>query len=264
MKKFVQSAIVGATLLVAGNLPAVAADLIAPPPPPPPVVPMGGWYIRGDIGMTNQRLGSLYNMLYDAATTQNLVNVDKNFEAGALYDIGVGYQFNNWLRADAIVQYRGETGFHGLDVFQRADLGGAYQYDNYTAKKSEWLMMANAYVDLGNYYGIVPYVGAGVGASRNTISSFRDMGNDPATGNSTLAYAGAHSKWNFAWALHAGLGFKATDNLTIDLGYSYVDLGDARTGDIIAYDGTNNFYNPMYFRNITSHDVKLGIRYSFN
>ena len=35
--------------------------------------------------------------------------------------------------------------------------------------------MANAYVDLGNWYGVVPYVGAGIGASRNTICTFRDI-----------------------------------------------------------------------------------------
>jgi len=260
MKKFAKSMLAGAALLAAGSVSAAAADLIVPPPPAP--VPTGGWYLRGDIGMTNQMVGSLDNYYYHQANTENLVHVDKNFEAGALYDIGVGYQFNHWLRADAIVQYRGETGFHGLDTFYDVS-NAADVFDNYTAKKSEWLVMANAYVDLGDYHGIVPYIGAGIGASRNTISSFRDEGIDPTTGNPTLAYADAASKWNLAWALHAGLAFKVTDQLTIDLGYSYVDLGSARSGDIIAYDGTNNVYNPMYFKHITSHDVKLGVRYTF-
>lgn len=260
MKKFAQFMLAGAAFLAAGSLSAAAADLIVPPPPAP--VPTGGWYLRGDIGMTNQMVGSLDNYYYHQANTENLVHVDKNFEAGALYDIGVGYQFNHWLRADAIVQYRGETGFHGLDTFHSAS-PAADMFDNYTAKKSEWLMMANAYVDLGDYHGIVPYIGAGIGASRNTISSFRDEGIDPNTGLPTLAYADAASKWNLAWALHAGLAFKVTDQLTVDLGYSYVDLGSARSGDIIAYDGTNSVYNPMYFKHITSHDVKLGMRYTF-
>ena len=42
---------------------AFAADMpIAPPPmtyAPPPVEDFGGWYLRGDIGMTNQRVDSL-------------------------------------------------------------------------------------------------------------------------------------------------------------------------------------------------------------
>ena len=262
MKKFAQSFIAGTAALVAGSLPAAAADLIAPPPVVPAPVVTGGWYLRGDIGMTNQRVGSLYNVLYDSATTQNLVTQDKSFDAGALYDIGVGYQFNDWLRADAIVQYRGATSFHGLDTFYDA-ANGINAFDNYTAKKSEWLLMANAYVDLVDFHGIVPYVGAGLGASRNTISSFRDQGID-SFGSPTLAYGATDSKWNFAWALHAGVAFKATENLTFDLGYSYVDLGDAQSGDLIAYDGTNNINNPMKFNHLTSHDVKLGVRYTFN
>ena len=47
---------------------AFAADMaIAPPPPayaPPPVVEdFGGWYLRGDIGFSNQRVERLDNVL---------------------------------------------------------------------------------------------------------------------------------------------------------------------------------------------------------
>ena len=61
-----------------------------------------------------------------------------------------------------------------------------------------------------------------------------------------------------------GVGFKATDRMTIDLGYSFVNLGDGQTGDIVTYDGQNLIDNPMHFRDITSHDFKLGVRYAHN
>ena len=38
------------------------------------------------------------------------------------------------------------------------------------------------------------------------------------------------SKWNFAWALHAGLAYKVKPNITVELGYSYLDLGNGMTG----------------------------------
>jgi hypothetical protein len=47
------------------------------------------------------------------------------------------------------------------------------------------------------------------------------------------------------------------------LAYRYLSLGDGRSGDLIAFDGTNNFNNPMHFKDITSHDVKLGVRWAF-
>ena len=50
-------------------------------------------------------------------------------------------------------------------------------------------------------------------------------------------------------------------NFAVELAYRYVNLGDGVSGDIIAFDGTNNFNNPMQFKGITSHDVKLGVRW---
>lgn len=245
----------------------LAADLPPPPMlPPPPIEDYGGWYLRGDIGMTNQRVRRLDNVLF--ATTADLVIHDKNFESGMLFGVGVGYKYNNWLRFDGTVEYRGETGFHGFDTWTDSDDNP--RFNNYTAKKSEWLLLFNAYLDLGTWRSITPFVGAGIGASRNTIHSFRDAGisyvdpTDPSLGtNPTMAYANAASKWNFAWALHAGLAYDVTPNLTMELAYRYVHLGDARSGDIIAFDGTNSIYNPMHFKGLTSHDLKFGVRWMF-
>lgn len=256
-------AFVGAAFAVGLAAPAMAADFYEPPiveaPPPLVTKSYGGWYIRGHIGMSNQTVDDLDNLLFADPGVLNLQLRDKNFEAGILAGAGVGYRLNKWLRGDLTVEYRGEAGFHGLDTWND---GVNARFNNYTAKKSEWLLLANAYVDLGKWHGISPYLGAGIGASRNTIHSFRDAGIDP-FGNPTLAYASSASKWNLAWALHAGMSFDVTDNLALDLGYSFVSLGDAQSGDIIAYDGTNNVNNPMHFKDIYSHDIKLGLRYQF-
>jgi opacity protein-like surface antigen len=246
-------AVAGATAFSATA--SLAADIFAPPPPPVKES-FGGWYLRGDIGMTNQSVNRLNNVLFPG--TPNLVFHDLNFESGMLFGVGVGYQFNGWLRADITGEYRGETGFHGFDTWND---GVNARFNNYTAKKSEWLMLANAYVDLGTWWRITPFIGAGVGMANVTIHSFRDAG--IAGGTPTMAFANSASKWNFAWAVHAGLAYQATRNLTVELAYRYVSLGDGQSGDIIAFDGTNNINNPMHFRDLTSHDVKLGVRWAF-
>jgi opacity protein-like surface antigen len=259
-------ALVGAATAVSVPV-ASAADF---PPMVQRVMPApdfaSGWYLRGDIGMTNQRMGTLDNVLF--AGTPNLVIQDTNFESGMLVGVGVGYQYNNWLRFDITGEYRGETGFHGFDTW--TDANGDPRFNNYTAKKSEWLGMANVYFDLGTWRGVTPFVGGGVGMARVTMHSFRDAGiaygtpGDPASAFPTMAYAGSASRWNFAWAVHAGLAYKVTPSLTLELAYRYLDMGDGETGDIIAFDGTNTVVNPMMFRNLTSHDVKLGMRWMFN
>ncbi len=93
---------------------------------------------------------------------------------------------------------------------------------------------------------------------KTTISSFVDIN----TPNDGVAFAKDESKYNFAYALHAGLGYKVSNNLTMELAYRYVHLGDALSGDLRTFDGINNVNNPMHFNGITSHDVKLGVRWT--
>jgi hypothetical protein len=64
--------------------------------------------------------------------------------------------------------------------------------------------------------------------------------------------------------VHAGLAYKVSKNFTIELAYRYVDLGDAVSGDLYTYLGTNNIVNPMEFHRLTSHDIKLGLRFNLD
>jgi opacity protein-like surface antigen len=249
-------ALAGATVLSATA--SQGADLMVPPPIPQPVEAFGGWYLRGDIGMTNQLVDDLQNVLFPG--TPRLAMRDKNFESGMLFGIGAGFQWNNWLRTDVTGEYRGEVTFHGFDTWHD---GTSRRFNNYTATKSEWLWLANAYFDLGTWWQVTPFVGGGVGMANVIIHSFRDAGTTALAGSPTMAFAPAASTWNFAWALHAGLAFQATPNFTVELAYRYVNLGNGQSGDIVAFDGTNFFNNPMEFRNLSSHDVRLGVRWTF-
>ena len=51
--------------------------------------------------------------------------------------------------------------------------------------KSEWLVLANAYVDLGTWWCITPFVGAGVGAARVSIANYTDVGQTTTGGPSS-------------------------------------------------------------------------------
>lgn len=237
---------------------AQAADLIPYEPVPVPPAAMGGWYLRGDIGYSNQHVDELFNVLYESPGVE-VFNQHKDFDGAPTFSAGVGYKLNKWFRADITGEHRSAADFNGADLYS---FGGATFPDNYVAKKSEWLALANAYVDLGSWHGISPYVGAGVGAANIEISGFTDSGIGP--GGPSIAYGADHDEWNFAWAIYAGLGFEITEALTLDLGYRYLDMGDAQSGNLIAFDGTDLVDNPMEFNDITSHDVRFGMRYQFN
>ncbi len=257
----------GAATLISSM--AFAADMpIAPPPmyAPAPPADFGGWYLRGDIGFSNQ---SIKKRDYYSYPNLLSLNQQNGFDTAGIFGVGVGYQFNNWFRADVTGQYRGNANFHGFDRTSYSDTGTVQLgSDNYTASKSEILLLANAYVDLGTWWCVTPFIGAGVGASRNTISNFTDQGvNGSYLYGATPGFASASSasKWNFAWALHTGLAYKITPNVTVELGYSYVDLGDGVTGEVVNKDGAGAGQNHvMTFKGITSHDVKLGVRWNLD
>jgi opacity protein-like surface antigen len=261
---------------------AFAADMpmIQPAPPmyaPPPVEDFGGWYLRGDIGFSNQRVDNIRST--NAALYQGLNSFSEttNFDSAGTYQAGVGYQFNSWFRADVTGEYRGSANFKGTDLVTFPFAGAvASGIDNYSASKSELLFLANVYADLGTWWCITPFIGAGVGTARVSINNFTDNGlsNAQVGGGGVPASVGGPpvasavsaangSEWNFAWALHAGLAYKISQNATLELAYSYVNMGNGTTGVDTAFDGSAGGH-VFKFNNITSNDVKLGIRWNFD
>ena len=145
---------------------------------------------------------------------------------------------------DLTGQYRGSSNFKGTDLVSFPFAGDvASGADNYSASKSELLFLANVYADLGTWWCVTPFVGAGVGAARVSITNFTDSGitNKQVGGGgvpafvggppvSSFATAASGSEWNFAWALHAGLAYKITPNVRVAM--DVFNLFDKKASDI--------------------------------
>jgi opacity protein-like surface antigen len=231
---------------------AFAADLLPPPPmmePPPPMSgpDLGGWYLRGDVGVSqNATTPKLENTPDPIALGGYNAGVNQSFNNTSLststdFDVGVGYQANPWLRGDVTLEYRGGGHFQSLYALNNPGFtnNGSYkdnsQYlDFYRADTSSLIGLVNAYADLGTWYGVTPFVGGGVGFSRNTISGMTDQGtvtngNTGFTGSSG-GYFSDGSKTDFAWALMTGLDFNVSQNLKLELGYRYLNYGKISSG----------------------------------
>jgi len=254
------------TMAFAADLPIAAPPMYAPPPP----TDFGGWYLRGDVGFSNQSVNRLVDT-NNAAYNNVAVSQTSSFGSAGIFDVGVGYQFNNWFRADVTAQWRGKSNFTGLDVVTgTGPLTNFVGTDSYTATKSELLFLANAYVDLGTWWCVTPFIGAGIGTARVQIANFTDTGffhipPFPSAPVTSFNYAGQASQWNFAWAAHAGLAYKVTPSVTLELAYSFVDMGPGLTGPTFSFDQvTNTTHAPFRFNDLTSHDLTLGVRWNFD
>jgi opacity protein-like surface antigen len=138
--------------------------------------------------------------------------------------------------------------------------------------------MANGYVDLGTWWCLTPYVGAGVGWAQNHLSGVTDTGFafvGPGAGSPTGGFFGNGTTENFAWALMAGVDFDVTQNLKLELGYRYLDYGIAKTGPSNCLNGTGagggfssancgGSSHVITTNQLASSDFRIGLRWLIN
>jgi opacity protein-like surface antigen len=244
-------------------------------PEPMPLAAVGGWYLRGDIGykLYQKPKGSLGNPRwggYDDGnnnggvpdtwpyTTGGHDQMVNEKMLGAL-DIGVGagYKFNDYLRSDVVFDYETPAKFKGSIWCQSLACGSGGYLDGERVKIEAYSALANVYADLGNFHGVIPYIGGGIGASYLRTSDVEGAAKDANTGKNP---EGA-GKWNFAWALMAGVEYPISDSLSLDLGYRYLNLGDAKSGYVTDGQGVST---RMDYKDITAHEVRVGLRYYLN
>jgi opacity protein-like surface antigen len=290
-----------ATLLCAGaaaqaraaDMPGLA-DLALPTPPDEPVEWGSNWYLRGDVALERARVPALSG---DFAA---LLNSDTLVGGG----VGGGYQFNEWLRADVTLDRSAfkRSGVLNNQVWCPYQMVGLV--DQKTGYKigifanpldtcSQWGSasltrtsgLANVYLDIFHFWGLTPYVGAGVGLTYNSgsagVAYFRNNGGGMWTPDLTLPdgqvpkwiYANGatypiqlpfgptnwnswttRSSWQLAWNLMAGVSYDVSQNLKIDVGYRYLNAG--RYTGLAAW-GT--FAVPAS-REITSQELRVGVR----
>ncbi len=264
-----RSIIIGLAVLL-GQTAIASAEGLDLPPPPPIVEPVcatcsGPIYLKGFVGAANPSVGNLW---FEEMEFNDFQVFHKDIKNSALFGLGIGYQWNTWLRFDLTGEYRGRAAFFGHDRYPGGN--GTFDIDSnwedgtflpgtneYTADIESWVGLANVYFDLGTYWCVTPYVGGGIGFASNSVRGMKDV-NVP---NGGVAFASNHTETDFAWAVYGGLAYDVTPGLTLDLSYRYTDLGDARSGNFMAYDGSFVNGAPVHINDITSHDVMLGVRW---
>lgn len=128
--KYITKALLGFGALAALSGTAFAADYT-----PADVVTTSGWYLRGDTGWS--WLGS-----------------DGKSDNGFLLGGGVGYQFNDNLRADL-----------------RGDYAGIGNDDSYFGS-----ILGNVYFDIPTQTMLTPYLGAGIGYGWTEVKGYQNDG----------------------------------------------------------------------------------------
>src|SRR5690606_28000828 len=161
-----------------------------------PVEIGSGWYLRGDVSyrFNAQRYDNL-----EFLGVQPVTNI--RFGGG----IGAGYHFTDWFRMDA------EIGQVASD-YARVSVSPLEANASHTA----WAGMVNAYADLGTVAKFTPYVGVGAGILRTKHSV---TVSDPSV---PLDVSAADTQYRFAYAAMAGINYRLSGNLSVDVGYRFL------------------------------------------
>lgn len=202
-------------------------------------------------------------------------------ESGTYFTLGTGYGnareanlgTSSMLEADEIGKSAVFTGAWGtgLSPSLRGELELAYHPDYAIDERlsaagtaiavdgeiDATSLMANLYYDFP-MHGFTPFVGLGAGASRNQIHDIRNTALDgPYAG---LAVIGKGDRTtSFAWQAILGSEIAINGNLSLDVSYHYVDLGDLRT----AANSAGGVTEPASEGDLRIHDIRLGLRYRF-
>ena len=256
MKRTIQSGL-AAVALVAVATSANAADLggsmkdggyAAPVYSAPAQVGGASCYFRSSIGYSWSRDPQV-NWTGTTFANEDLGNTRVGASA-----LGCGSAGDRGLRGELELASRGKRSF-------KADLTSVppslvYQPDDpaHTSVKN-YTMMVNAYYDLGNHGGFVPYVGAGLGGSYNKMSNVYFTGATPYYNEVIGA-----NQLSLAWALMAGVEYKFSQRASIDIGYRYIDMGSVHSD----HGDTGNNWNPRFkVDDLAAHELMLGVRYKF-
>lgn len=266
MGSFKTYASVAGLLALATTTTVSAADLL-PPPPPMPEAPMhdtvgGGWYLRGDVGvgMTDYDRTQVTTLTPGFPTTGYIAR-QKQLNDQVFFGAGLGYEFSSWLRFDATGEYRTKSSWRYLE--QDTNFGPG-NFNLTTGHMSSAVGLANAYVDLGTWYGFSPFIGGGVGVAYHMFKGVTDLGQGGYVGG--IGYAGEKDTTSLAWALHAGIGYMISPSVKLELAYRYLNMGDAKAGTVVCQGGAATCGTPALqtaykLRDIESHDFKLGMRW---
>lgn len=250
MAKLSTYALAGALAFALAPVAGYAADLPEPPAlePVAPVEFGSAWYLRGDVGYKIYRKPDVSYGKYGFK--------NQDLDDTAVVGGGVGYKFNKWFRTDVTLDYEFKSDFDGKLICPSQPCKDAYPgqtvFSRESAKVSAITPLINGYVDLGDWHGVTPYVGAGVGASYINVSDYSFVNPDGSKGKQK-----GDKDWSFSWALMAGVGYNISDNLIVDLGYRYLNLGDGKTKKVNGFDGAKS----VKFDDLQAHEFRVGFRY---
>ena len=253
MKKFNLAAFAATTALVLSTAGTLAADLYGGS-----IKDNGGYipttsrpalfYVRGDFTAAHNDFGSL-------AEAPNYNYSSTSIGNSRAWGGGLGMYFSPNVRGDMTLDWGNAASVTGSANNSLGSAQGQFGIKHMVG-------LANLYYDFDTRTRFTPYLGVGLGFSRNTTTAGDGSAICiPCGGTATMTTDGA-TKTNAAGAFMAGFSAKLHERLNFDAGYRFLYTGDARTSDMaVTYaNGTTATIPALSANDLYAHQFRVGLR----
>jgi|TARA_B110000902_G_scaffold79073_1_gene94085 opacity protein-like surface antigen len=215
-------------------------------------VDLEGYYITAKGGVSKSMDTGTMSYFIAGGETEALNNEDLG--TGSAFGISAGKYITDNIRLE-------------LEVIKRTsyELDTTLESNNTTTMKGSVIsnsIFINGFYDFQPFSisntAITPYLGGGLGISRNKMGTLTETGGNIVTLDSNTIN-------QFAYKVSAGTLVSLTDNLCLDINYQYVNLGSIKSG-VNANDGgmLSTLDKRLNEGEIESQEIMFGLRYKFN
>ena len=179
---------------------------------------------------------------------------DNDLGSSDILGISVGKYFSE--------SFRGEIGISQRKGF-KYNTTVSDGTENYKADVESFAVFLNGYVDAQPISllqtSVTPYFGVGVGISRNKMGSVDLI---TISDGDVFSKASSNTETEFAFKFAVGTLIKLSDNVSMDINYQYVDLGDIKSGIGLTH-SSNDMKAPFNGPEITSNEFNVGLQILF-
>ena len=208
-----------------------------------------GFYITAKGGVSKSMDTGTTSFNRENGALRTLQNEDLG--TGSAFGFSVGKYLNDNFRLELEVTKR--TSYE-LDTYV---LQAPTDFD--TANIDTTSLFINSFYDFQpltiSNTSITPYVGGGIGISRNKMGITTQLANGV-----PFSFIEGHTTSEFAYKFSAGTLLSLTEQLSLDVNYQYVNLGEFESSTAIS---GGNLQRPISGGEIKTQELMVGLQYTF-
>ena len=144
------------------------------------------------------------------------------FDQAPVVDAAVGYRWTSWLRTEALLNWSPQ-----LNVSAQSNFLGAGPNQPVRSSGNGLAGFGVLYVDGPSLATVRPFIGAGLGAARTSLTDVTYR--FPTISNDAVTVTSGGSSTSFAYLLTAGVSIPVSKRLDLDLAYRWTDFGTVKT-----------------------------------